>query len=142
MTKKEPDNLNELFFLHRQIQRLVQEDSDLLRRSTLEWVPLADIYETDSRFVIVIELPGVKRDDIEITVEGQSLKVRGAKKPETTAPSGRYHQVEREYGEFSRQFRFEVPVDPDHIEATVRDGTLTIAVRKKDRPGPLAIEIK
>jgi HSP20 family protein len=105
------------------------------------WAPPIDVYETDDRYVVTAEVPGLARDQIELAVHDNRLLIRGARPagvPETA--TSHYHQVERGHGVFERTFRFADPVDQDRITADLRDGVLCITLPKTVSP-PRRIQV-
>jgi HSP20 family protein len=99
------------------------------------WAPPIDVYETEDRYVVTAEVPGLSREQIELAVHDNRLTIRGTRSagmPENGAR--RYHQVERGHGSFERTFRFADPVDQDHISADLRDGVLTVTMPKTASP--------
>jgi HSP20 family protein len=95
------------------------------------WDPPIDVYETASQYVITAEVPGLARDQIELALQDSRLTIRGIRPgagPETAAR--RYHQVERGHGSFLRAFEFVDAVDQEGIIADLRDGVLTVTLRK------------
>jgi HSP20 family protein len=141
MPKDEFDDFDGIFFLHRQMQQFTGEDRAGSRKSHLGWIPLADIFETDRAFLIMMEVPGVHQDDLEIWWEGKILNIRGEKKPDQDSSAECFFQMEREFGEFSRSFSFEVEVSSEGIEAVIKDGTLTVTVPKAKGRAAKEIEI-
>lgn len=131
MKKKPFDDLDGLFNLQDQIQRLFQEKGDLLSAAAVGWSPLADVFETGDKFLILLEIPGVKRSDVELVVEGRDLRIKGLKHPCAQLSESNFHRLEREFGEFRRIFRFEVPIDAQRVSAVVRQGVLAIEVGKQ-----------
>jgi HSP20 family protein len=105
------------------------------------WAPRADLSETDDAYVIAIDLPGVSRDDLEITVEDGTLKVSGERSMKEEAQTGQFYRIERAYGRFFRSFNFGSNVDPDSIEAHFDDGVLTIRAGKAEERKPRRIEV-
>ncbi len=119
--------------LHRRMERLMQ---GLLRgvetpAATHGWVPRVDIYETAGGTLVTLEIPGVKREEIEIVIEGIYMDVSGVR-PEP-APSGcvRWHQMEIAYGRFERVIALPEEVDPESIRATYGDGFLRIEIPRR-----------
>ncbi len=111
---------------------------------TRGWVPPVDIYETkDGSLVVKAELPGLKREDIDVTVEDNILTIRGERRQEHEDRSGRVHRMERTYGEFSRSFTLPAEVDTEQIRAEYRDGTLTVTLprRPEARPRQIPVEV-
>lgn len=112
--------------------------------ATRSWVPPVDIYETkDGELVVKAELPGLRREDIVVTVEGNVLTIRGERKYEREDRSGRVHRLERAYGEFSRSFTLPAEIDAEHIRAEYRDGTLTVTLPRtpEARPRQIPVEV-
>jgi len=107
------------------------------------WVPAVDVFETDTHeFVIKAELPEVKREDINITFDNGVLTLSGERKAEFETSRDNYHRVERHHGSFSRSFTLPTSVDPARIEASYKDGVLTVRVPKREEAKPKQIEIK
>ena len=125
------DDFEDLFHLQNRMQRLIREKRNCFPADALVWTPLSDIFETENRFVILLEIPGVRRDEIDLVVEADAIKVKGFKKPYPDAAQEHFHQLGREFGECYRVFRFETPIRPDSVTASIRDGVLTIEVGKQ-----------
>ena len=106
------------------------------------WVPAVDIYETaDSTVIIKAELPEMKRDDIKVTVEHNTLTIEGERKFANAGESEKYHRVERGYGEFSRRFTLPNTVDAGKVEATYQDGVLTVKLPRREESKARQIQI-
>ena len=108
------------------------------------WVPPVDIYETDAREVMLqIDLPGLRREDIDVTVENNTLTIRGDRRRDEAIGEDRYHRIERAYGAFSRSFTLPNTLDGARVRAEYRDGVLTIAVplREEARPRQIQVEV-
>jgi len=131
MKKKPFDDLEGLFNLQDQLQRMFQEKGELLPTAAVGWSPVADVFETEDKFLILMEIPGVKRADVELVVEGRDLRIRGMKNPCPELSASNFHRLEREFGDFRRIFRFEVPIDSQRVSATIRQGVLSIEVAKQ-----------
>jgi HSP20 family protein len=135
---------SELDTLRREMSRLfddfVPTRTGEDRESSI-WAPRADLSETDDAYVIAIDLPGVSRDDLEITVEDGTLKVSGERSMREETQSGQFYRIERAYGRFFRSFNFGSNVDPDRIEASFDDGVLTIRAGKAEERKPRRIEV-
>ena len=96
------------------------------------WTPPIDVYETDDRYVIAAELPGLARDQIELALEDARLTIRG-QRIDRTASSGdviHFHQVERGHGAFARTFEFGSKIDTEAVSADLTNGVLTITLPK------------
>lgn len=92
------------------------------------WQPLADVYERPDGMVIVVELPGVAKSEIEVSVEGACLKVKGVRRKNIPADTQRVHQMEIPYGPFARAVELPGYADLEHIEADFENGYLTVTV--------------
>lgn len=103
--------------------------------------PVTDIFENDDAVVLVIDLPGVAPDTVDASVENRSLTVRGV--IEAPSPEG-YRRIYAEYmpGTFERVFSLPRTIDPDGIEASHRDGVLTLTLKKSEAAKPKRIEVK
>jgi HSP20 family protein len=96
------------------------------------WTPPIDVYETDDRYVIAAELPGLPRDQIELALEDARLTIRG-QRIDRTASSGdviHFHQVERGHGAFARTFEFGSKIDIEAVSADLTNGVLTVTLPK------------
>ena len=106
------------------------------------WEPRVDIEETDEAIVLHADLPGLSKDDIGITVEDNTLTIRGERKRDARGESSGYHRVERSYGVFRRSFRLPANVLSEQVEAAYRDGVLQVTVPKAEEVKPRQIQIK
>jgi len=120
------DPLRDLLTLHNELGQLVGADAP-------GWTPPVDLYETAAAFVLMAELPGLSRDQIDLHAEARLVMIRGHR---SSRPSGsdmsceQYHRVERGHGQFSRAFSLPEPIDVDAITADLKDGVLTITMPK------------
>jgi HSP20 family protein len=105
------------------------------------WSPLVDIHETKDSFLLEAELPGVKQEDIQVSVEGETLTLRGERRRETEVKEDQYQRIERSYGRFERNILLPSVVDPDRVKATYRDGVLEIQLPKKEEAKPKEIKV-
>jgi len=106
------------------------------------WSPAVDVSESDSSFLVKIELPGVAKEDVRITMEQNVLCVKGEKKQEKESSGSNYHRVERSYGAFQRSFTLPSTVKGERIEATFKDGILGITLPKAEESKPKEIEVR
>ena len=88
------------------------------------------------------ELPGISREDVQISIENSVLTISGERKFEKDTKEENYHRIERSYGAFSRSFTLPSNVKTDQVAASFKDGVLTIALPKADEAKPRKIEIK
>jgi len=114
-----------------------EEDSALMA-----WAPAVDIAEHEDEYSVKVELPGVNKDDVKITIESNILTIRGEKKQEKETKKENYHRVERNYGLFQRSFTLPTTVKSDKIDAVYKDGILSIALPKAEEAKPKQIEVK
>jgi len=106
------------------------------------WQPAVDIEEQPEKYTVRAELPGMKLEDIKITLKDNQLVVRGEKRRDEEKKDNTYHRVERVYGQFERAFTLSHAVQSDKIEATYRDGVLEVSIPKADEAKPREIQIK
>ena len=99
-----------------------------------EWKPATDIVETDKEFVFKAELPGVKKEDISVELEGNMLTIRGERKEEKEEKTSKMHRVERFRGSFLRSFTLPENVDAKAISADMKEGVLQVHLRKIAAP--------
>jgi HSP20 family protein len=129
------DPLRDLLTLQERMNRLFEES--LLRGRPHEpalesgsWSPLADVYETPESFVVLVELPGLSQDDVELQVDADQLVVRGERRMGVKTRPESFHRMERSYGYFSRTFPLPEDVDPARLTAQFRDGLLRLDLPK------------
>ena len=106
-----------------------------------DWMPAVDIREEDNRYLLSADIPGVNRDDVEITLEEGVLTVKGERKTETEVTGEGYRRRERSYGTFLRQFTLPDTVDAGNISASAEDGVLKITIPKQEKPEPRKITV-
>lgn len=129
------DPLRDILHLQERMNRLFE---DSLSRGRLEglavgsagWTPLADVLETPEAFVVLMELPGVEQDDVEVQVDGEELVIRGERRLPGPARPESFQRVERSYGVFSRRVLLTAEVDPSRVTAQFRDGLLRLELTK------------
>jgi HSP20 family protein len=106
------------------------------------WTPTCDVREDKENLIITLDLPGVKPEDVKISLENQILTIRGEKRQESEQNEDRWHRYERSYGSFERSFTLPTTVDPERIEATTEHGVLTVRLPKSERAKPKEIPIR
>jgi len=139
------DPFRELTTLHDRMNRLFSDvylrDEDITPRGS--WTPPVDIFETaGGDLVIKVELPDVNRDDVEVTVENNTLTLRGEKKMPADVKEDQFRRVERRYGRFSRSFTLPNTVDANKVSAEFRNGVLTINLPFKEEAKPRTINVE
>lgn len=106
------------------------------------FMPVVDILEKENGYSLRFELPGVEKNDVKITVHGDTLTVKGEKKQQFEKTGDRYHHIERSYGTFQRSFTLPAAVDSHKIDASYDNGVLTVDVPKLEEAKPKEIEVK
>lgn len=106
------------------------------------WVPPVDIFETENEWVLKADLPDVKLEAIDISVENGTLTLKGDRKFEQTDGGKGYHRVERSYGAFARYFSLPETVDSEHVRADYSAGVLTVTLPKKELAKPRSIKVQ
>ncbi len=106
------------------------------------WMPPLDVFETQDRFVVVVELPGVDPDSVDLSVEDSTLTIRGERKFYEGISEEAFHRVERRYGAFGRSLTLPQTADAGRIDASFDRGVLTINVPKVEQAKPKKIQIK
>ena len=114
---------------------------DLMRRGA--WVPPVDVYEgANSELVIKAELPDMKREEIQLTVENNTLTISGEKKLDEAVKEDNYHRIERAYGTFARSFSLPPTVDTGKVAADYKAGVLTVRLPLREEAKPRQIQVK
>jgi HSP20 family protein len=104
--------------------------------------PALDVHETGDEIVVSAALPGLKPDDVDITITGQTLSIRGEFKADEKVQRDQYLYRERRYGSFHRQLQLPVRVQGDAATATFEDGVLTLSIPKAEEVKPRQIQVK
>lgn len=106
------------------------------------WQPPVDIFETDERDIVLkAELPGLRREDIDLTVENNTLTIRAERRRDEGVRDGQYHRSERAFGIASRSFTLPATVDGSRVKAEYRDGVLTVRLPYRDEAKPRQIQV-
>ncbi len=140
------DPFGEMVTLRQAMDRLV-EDSFV---SPLTWrtydgeaaMPAIDVHQTDDAIVVTAALPGLKAEDVDITITGQTLSIRGEFKADEEVKRDQYIYRERRYGSFRRQLQLPTRVQGDHADASFEDGVLTLSIPKAEEVKPRQIQVK
>jgi len=132
-------NVDRLFheFLGRSLGQADEETS-----SYGSWSPAVNILERENEIVISADLPGLKAEDVEVTIENSVLTLKGERTFAETAEGETYHRVERSYGSFERSFKVPNSVDPKKIEARFVNGEMTVTLPKRDESKPRSVKVK
>jgi HSP20 family protein len=137
--------LSELMSLREAMDRLFEESFVRPRAGLIPFGGTGltlDVYETDEALVVTTDTPGVKPEDLDISITGDVLTIKGETKMEEEVKRENYHRQERRYGAFSRSVTLPVPVDADQTEAKFKDGVLTLTIPKAEEAKPKVIKIK
>ena len=131
------DPLRDLRVLQERLERMSAHHTD-------SWTPAIDVYETDDRYVVAAELPGLARENIDLALEDSRLTIRGQRVDRTTASGDvvHFHQVERGHGAFARTFEFASKINTEAVSADLADGVLTITLPKAAPPPTRKIEVR
>ena len=141
------DPFRELVNVQDQVNRLFSDaygrrgDDDLMQQGT--WMPPVDIYEDGNQeLVLRAELPDMTREDIEITVEDNTLTLHGEKKQDPSVRQEQFHRVERSYGTFSRSFALPPTIDGSKVRAEYKNGVLTVRLPLREEAKPKQIHVQ
>jgi HSP20 family protein len=109
----------------------IQQRLDRFKPGPAGWAPPVDLHETPEQYVITAELPGLRREDLQIHMQDSRLTLSGVRF-ERSEGCEQYHRVERGHGSFSRTFHLPIPVDAERITADLRNGVLTVTCPKAE----------
>lgn len=141
------DNPGSLFGLQR-LNRLLDQafagwpSSEQGNAITSAWFAPTDVCENTECLQMRMELPGVKPEDVQISLEDNVLTIRGVKRQHAEERNERVHRYERSYGNFERSFALPTTVDPDKISANYENGILTVTIPKAERARPREIPVR
>lgn len=107
-----------------------------------EWAPRLDLVEGKTDITVKAELPGCDVKDIDISLDGRNLTIKGEKKQEKEEKEENYHRIERAYGLFSRTLSLPTDVDPKKVDASFKDGILKVVLHKTKEAAAKKIAIK
>ena len=105
------------------------------------WMPAVDVFEKDDKFVVKAEVPGMKEEDIDVSVIGDTLMIKGEKKTESEVKEADYYRCERSYGSFYRSIPLPSTVDTNKIEADFEDGVLEVSLPKSAEVKPKKVAV-
>jgi len=105
-------------------------------------VPEVDVMDAGDRYEVRVDVPGVSKEDLEVSLEGRTLVIRGEKRSEAHGDGARYHWTERRQGRFYRRIRLPEQIRAEGITASLKDGVLTVAVPKTESASAKKIEIR
>jgi HSP20 family protein len=122
-------------------QRMFEELLGPPLTERLAWIPSVNVVDTDIELLITVELPGMKKDDVELAIDEGVLTLKGEKKEEKEEKDARHRVWERTYGAFERSFAIPASVDPKKIKAEFLDGVLKVHLPKTEQAQSRLVEI-
>jgi len=137
------DPFGDLSTLRERVNRLFEETLARPDRrepaSARTWAPLVDIYDANGDIVLRADLPGLKQEDIDLQLTGDTLTIRGERK---LSEEHSYMRVERPHGNFERSFTLSVPIDQSKVKASYREGVLEIVLPKAEEAKPKQVKVE
>jgi HSP20 family protein len=134
-----PD-FSQLTDLHNEINRLF--GAPLSQLAPSGWTPALDLYEDKDNFYVKAELPGMKKEDVELSLHEGSLSISGERKQETKVEEAEVYRAERFFGRFERIVSLPTPVAVDRVKAEYKDGLLTVTLPKTEEAKPKRIDVQ
>lgn len=116
-----------------------EADRELVKMA--DWMPSVDISENGTSYLIMAEIPGVKKEDVKVSIQDGMLTIQGERKQEKEDKGKKFHRIERSYGSFVRSFRLPDDADESAVKAEFKDGMLKVTLTKTDKVKPKAIDI-
>ncbi len=105
------------------------------------WAPAIDVYDSKDNVLVKADLPGLKKEDIDVTIQDNTLIIKGEKKPATEIDEAGYVRTERFCGAFQRAISLPAEVDSSEVKASYKDGTLALTLPKKEEAKPKQISV-
>jgi HSP20 family protein len=141
------DPLNRLDDMQQQMSHLfdlapLRSESGRELMAVAEWAPPVDITEDEQEYLIQMELPEIKREEMKLNIEHGVLSVSGERKKENEEKTRKQHRIERSYGRFVRSFTLPDDASPANVKAEFKNGVLCIHVPKDEMAKPKSIDIK
>lgn len=136
---------NDLNTLRNEIDRLFDDPFGVLTPSTgffEGWTPAVDVYDDKDKYVVRAELPGLKKEEINVSLDGNTLNISGERKQEDERKEGDNYRAERYFGRFQRSLTLPGGVDPSKVQASYKDGVLTVTLPKSEEAKPKQIQVK
>jgi len=109
--------------------------------TTASFVPAVDVYEDEKKVVLKLEVPGIEEKDLDVSVENNTLTVKGERKFEKEEKEENFHRIERRYGSFYRAFTLPTTVDTESVAASYNAGVLKLELKKKPEAQPKQIKV-
>lgn len=137
-------SFNRLSNLQAELEQLFEAPLSALARAPHllnGWGPAVDLYEDKDSLVVTAELPGVKREEIDVSLRDGTLTISGERKHAEKHGEGETYRSERFYGRFQRTIQLPTPVEGDKVKASYKDGVLTVTLPKTEAAKPKQIEV-
>jgi HSP20 family protein len=135
----------QLSTLRDEIDRLFESPLNLLTTSSQQflngWLPAIDLYEDNDHYMLKAELPGMRKEDIDISLHGEVLTLSGERKEDERLVKAQVYRSERFLGKFQRTFTLPMPIAADKVQASYQDGILTVELPKAEEAKPRQISV-
>lgn len=138
------DPFKNIVTLQDRINRLFEDAfprTDEEELAACAWRPLVDIFEDDDGVVMQVDLPGVKKEDVSVEVKHNLLVIQGQRRPDAPVNQDRYYRRERSCGNFQRSFSLRTAIAPDSINASFKNGVLTVRIPNPEEEQPRKISV-
>ncbi len=135
------DPFRDVLALQHRMNSLFRDFTDEGPMTTATFTPAADVYEDDKKVTIKLEVPGMEEKDLDVSVENNTLTVKGERKFEKEEKEENFHRIERRYGSFYRAFTLPSTVDTEHVAASYNAGVLKVELNKKPEAQPKQIKV-
>jgi HSP20 family protein len=137
------DPFRELNALQNRVNHLFQDFSRGQNEltTTTSFVPAVDLYEDEHKVTLKLEIPGINQEDLDISLENNTLSVHGERKFEKEEKEENFHRIERRYGSFARSFSLPNTLDPESVRASYENGVLKIELAKREEAKPKQIKV-
>ena len=140
LINRDPFRIHRLF--QNEMHRLFDQDVEEACGMLTSWPLRVDIREDAEQIVLQADIPGMEQKDIKVNVENNQLTISGERRFEDEEKRNDYHRVERSYGAFSRTFQLGSAADPEKVQASYKNGVLTVSLPKREESKPRSIEVK
>lgn len=128
--------------INRMFDRYFVKSGDNGQLPDITWIPPIDVEETKEEVIVKAEIPGMKKDDIKISLQNDNLMIEGEKKQEKKSKSKNYHRIERIFGKFKRVIALPCEVKSDKVKAKYENGLLTINLSKSEETKSVIIPVE
>jgi len=137
------DPFREVVALQNRVNSLFRDfnESGESAMTTASFTPAVDVYEDEKKVMLKLEVPGIEEKDLDVSVENNTLTVKGERKFEKEEKEENFHRIERRYGSFFRAFTLPSTVDTEHVEASYNAGVLKLELKKKPEAQPKQIKV-